>query len=107
MPARLFRIVPLLLFFAVAAGVVYIVFAWLTSPARAKEILIKFFSVLTLALSIFFAIASLYAVGEQNWAAFDLFLAFLITSAVCLAIVRICRAVFLRNNPTYRNKRKS
>ena len=53
MVARLTRIIPLLLLLAFVAGVVYVVAAWRYSPARAKEILIKAFTVLNVALALF------------------------------------------------------
>ena len=53
MVARLTRIIPLLLLLAFVAGVVYVVAAWRYSPARAKEILIKAFTVLNVALAAF------------------------------------------------------
>ena len=52
MVARLTRIIPLLLLLAFVAGVVYVVAAWRYSPARAKEILIKAFTVLNVALTV-------------------------------------------------------
>ena len=55
MVARLTRIIPLLLLLAFAAGVVYVVASWRYSPARAKEILIKAFTVLNVALAAFSA----------------------------------------------------
>lgn len=66
MVARLTRIIPLLLLLAFVAGVVYVGAAWRYSPARAKEILIKAFTVLNVALAAFFGLASLYALSERN-----------------------------------------
>ena len=57
MIARLSRIVPLLILLAVVAGVVYLVVAYRHSPNRAKEILIKLFTALTGALSVFFPVS--------------------------------------------------
>ena len=47
MIARLSRIVPMLILLAVLAGIVYLVMAYRHSPNRAKEILIKMFTVIT------------------------------------------------------------
>lgn len=104
MVARLTRIIPLLLVLAFVAGVVYVVASWRYSPARAKEILIKAFTVLNTVLTAFFGLASLYALSELNMAVLDLTLSFMVTALVALAITRICRAVFLRHNPSYRAK---
>ena len=102
MVARLTRIIPLLLLLAFAAGVVYVVASWRYSPARAKEILIKAFTVLNVALAAFFGLASLYALSESNSDVLDL--TFMVTALVALGITRICRAVFLKHNPSYRMK---
>lgn len=104
MIARLSRIVPLLIVLAVVALVVYLVATYRYSPNRAKEILIKMFTVITGAISAFFGLASLYAWFEHNEAVFDLAFSFLLTGLVALAVTRICRAVFLRHNPAYRVK---
>ena len=104
MVARLTRIIPLLLLLAFVAGVVYVVAAWRYSPARAKEILIKAFTVLNVALAAFFGLASLYALSESNADVLDLTLSFMVTALVALGITRICRAVFLKHNPSYRMK---
>ncbi len=104
MIARLSRIVPLLILLAVVAGVVYLVVAYRHSPNRAKEILIKLFTALTGALSVFFLLVSAYAWFEHNDAVFDLAFSFLITVLVGLVVTRICRAVFLRHHPSYRKK---
>lgn len=104
MIARLTRIIPLLLVLAFVAGVVYVVASWRYSPARAKEILIKAFTVLNGALTAFFGLASLYALSEANMAVLDLTLTFMATALVALIVTRICRAVFLKHNPSYRMK---
>ena len=80
MVARLTRIIPLLLLLAFVAGVVYVVAAWRYSPARAKEILIKAFTVLNVALAAFFGLASLYALSESNGDVLDLTLSFMVTA---------------------------
>lgn len=102
--ARLSRIVPMLIVLAVVALVVYLVATYRYSPNRAKEILIKMFTVITGAISAFFGLASLYAWFEHNEPVFDLAFSFLLTGLVGLAVTRICRAVFLRHNPAYRVK---
>lgn len=104
MIARLSRIVPLLVVLAVLALVVYLVVMYRSSPARAKEVLIKMFTVLTSALSAFFGLASLYAWFEGNMAVLDLTAGFLAASLLSLGITLACRAVFLRHNPAYRKK---
>ncbi len=101
---RLFRAIPLLIALAVLAGVIYIVVAWKASPTRAKEILIKAFTIINGVLTGFFALASLYAVADKNPDVFELFVTFLIVAVIALVITLICRAVFLRHNPNYKQK---
>ena len=45
-PARLYRIVPLLVILAIIALAIYLVVSWRSTPARAKEDVIKIFMVL-------------------------------------------------------------
>ena len=104
MIARLSRIVPLLAILAVVALVVYLVATYRYSPNRAKEILVKMFTAVTGVISVFFGLASLYAWFEHNVAVFDLAFSFLLTGLIGLAVTRICRAVFLKHNPSYRKK---
>ena len=104
MVVRLVRAIPLIIALAVVAGVVYLIASWRYSPARAKELLIKVFTVLNGVLCVFFGIATLYALGEGNRDVMDLTVTFLAAAAIALALTRICRAVFLKNNPAYRVK---
>ena len=104
MIARLSRIVPLLIVLAVIAGIVYLVAAWRYSPNRAKEILIKLFTWVTGIISGFFAFASIYALIERNVAVLELTATFLGAALIGLIVTRICRAVFVRNHPKYKNK---
>lgn len=103
---RLLQSLPLIIFLAVLAGVIYVVVAWWKSPARAKEILIEVFTVLNIALSIFFALASAYALLENNNPVLELTVSFLIVALVALAITRICRWRFIKHNPHYAKKRQ-
>ena len=104
MIARLSRIVPLLIVLAVVALVVYVVATYRYSPARAKEILIKMFTVVTGVLSGFFGLVSLYALFERNAPVLDLAASFLAAALIGLVVTRVCRAVFLKHNPAYRKK---
>lgn len=104
MIARLSRIVPLLIVLAVVAGIVYLVATYRYSPSRAKQILVKMFTWITGVLSAFFLLVTLYALFENNAAVFDLAASFLATTAIGLAITRICNAVFLKHHPEYKHK---
>lgn len=104
MIARLSRVVPMLIVLAIVAAVVYLVATYRYSPNRAKEILIKMFTVITGALSAFFLLACLYALLERNDAVFDLAFSFFLTAFIGLAATRICRAVFVRRHPGWGRK---
>ena len=56
--ARLLQSVPLVIALVVLAIVVYVFVAWVKSPLRAKEILIKLFTVITIVLSVAFGLES-------------------------------------------------
>lgn len=101
---RLMQSLPLIIALVVLALVVYFVVSWLRSPTRAKEILIQFFTVLTIVLSVFFALASIYAWFENNEPVLELTVSFLVVSLLALGITRICRRVFLKHHPHYVDK---
>lgn len=101
---RLSRIAPLLIALAILAAIVYFVARAVTSPPRAKEILIRVFTWITVALSAIFGLFSLYALFEGNAPVLDLAASFLATALIGLAGIRIANHVFLKNNPGYRSK---
>jgi hypothetical protein len=100
---RLLQSLPLIIFLAVLAVVVYLFVSWVKSPLRAKEILIKMFTVLTGVLSVLFALASIYAFSEGNMKVLEVTASFLIVAAVALVITRICRWRFVRHHPQYKD----
>lgn len=102
--ARIFQSVPLVIALVVLALVVYLFVAWVKSPLRAKEILIKVFTVLTIVLSVAFGLASLYALLEHNMVVLEVTVSFLVVALVALGITRLCRWRFIKNHPQYKNK---
>lgn len=102
--ARILQSVPLVIALVVLAIVVYLFVAWLKSPLRAKEILIKMFTVITIVLSVIFGLASLYAFSESNVKVLEITGSFLVVSLLALGITRLCRWRFVRNHPQYKNK---
>ena len=98
---RLARALPLVLALAVLAAVLYVAISWTRSPNRAKEILIKLFTVLSAVLSVIFGLACAYALFEDNVAVLELAAAFLGVSMLTLLITRLCRQRFIRNHPNY------
>ena len=102
--ARLYRFWPLLVVLAVLAGVIYLVVTFRHTPEKAKAVLIKIFLALTIALSVFFGLASLYALLDGSEPVLDLALSCLILSLVLLGVTLLCRWRFLKNHPNYRFK---
>ena len=98
---RLYRIIPLLILMAVVAAIVYVIMSFRYSSDRAKDALIRVFTWLTIVLSAFFAIATLYAIFEDNTTVIELAGSFLATTLVGLGITRICNHVFRKNHPHY------
>ena len=100
--ARLSRTIPLLIALGILAAVIYLVVQYRESPNRAKEVLIKVFTVITGVLSIFFALLTIYAIAEGNVAVAEFWGTFLGVTLVGLAITRYCRHRFIKNHPNYR-----
>ena len=98
---RLYRIIPLLIVLAVIAAVVYVIMSFRYSSDRAKATLITVFTWLTAALSVVFALATLYAVFEQNNTVIELAGSFLATTLIGLGITRLCNYIFKKNHPRY------
>lgn len=102
--ARLARSMPLVIALIVLAAVIYLIVARVHSSARAKEVLIKVFTVLCSGIAVAFALVSLYAVVDGNTAVLELAASFAGVGVVGLAITLICRWRFRENNPNYRRK---
>ena len=102
--ARLSRIVPLLLFLAVVAAVIYLVVSAKRSPERAKEVLIKVFTVINGGITAFFVLVALYAWFESNSAIFDLAFWFAVAGLIGLGTTYWAKWRFLKNHPHYRMK---
>ncbi|MGI6106117.1 MAG: guanylate cyclase [Raoultibacter sp.] len=102
--ARMLRSLPLVIFLVILAVIVYFVVMYRSSPNHAKEVLIRMFTVIGSVLSGFFALICVYAFAEHNDTAFDFSAGFLVVSLLTLIIARICRAVFLKHNPKYKQK---
>lgn len=103
--AGLTRSLPLVIALVALAIVVYFIISWVKSPMKAKEILIKLFLILCSAISIFFVLASIYALVEDNTAVFELAASCAVVGVVGLVITLICRHFFIKHHPHYRFKR--
>ena len=102
--ARLNLLIPLIIILAILAGLIYLFVQFRSSPKRAKEVLIKVFTWIWSAISIFFALVSLYALSEGNTAVLELAVMFLVVALIGLGIARYANHVFLKHNPHYRKK---
>lgn len=100
--AALSRSLPLVIALIIIAIAAYFIISYLRTPTRAKEIMIKVFTVLCSAISIVFALISLYAIADGNIYVVELALSCAAVGVIGLAITLICRAVFKRNHPHYK-----
>lgn len=103
--AGLTRSLPLMIALVIIAIVAYVIISWVKSPMKAKEILIKLFTVLCSAITVFFVLASIYALVDSNTPVFELAISCAVVGVVGLAITLICRHFFLKHHPHYRFKR--
>lgn len=101
--AQLSRSIPLLIALVALAAIVYFVVSWRSSPTRAKEVLIRLFTVLCSALAIFFTLASLYALADGNQPVLELAASFAAVGILGLVVTLICRWRFKKNHPHYRS----
>ena len=103
--ARLTRLLPIVFGIALAAVALYVFVSIRYTPVKAKELLIKIFTVVFGAATLFFILATIYAVLDGGRPeAVELMATFLLPFAVGLAITLVCRAVFLHNHPAYKLK---
>ena len=103
--ARLYRMLPLLVILAVLAVIIYAFVSWRYTTNRAKEVVIKVFLVINGGLSIFFILASLYALLEDNGFVVEFFLTCAAMMLILLGITFYCRHRFLKHNPNYKWKK--
>mgnify|MGYP003227632131 CR=1 FL=1 len=88
---RMLQSLPLVIVLVILAIVIYFVVSWMHSPTKAKEVLIRFFTVISIVISAFFLLASAYAFLESNVPVLEI-------------ITRICRWRFVKNHPNYKDK---
>lgn len=103
--ARLTRLLPIFFGIALAAMALYVFVSIRYTPIKAKEVLIKVFTVFFGATSLFFILATLYAALDGGRPeAVGLMATFLLPFACGLGITLVCRAVFLHHHPAYKLK---
>ncbi len=96
------RSLPLVIALAVLAIAIYFFVSWRHSPTRAKEMLIKVFLVVCSAIAVFFALASIYAILDNNVPVLELAASCAVVGAVGLVITLICRHFFKKHHPHYK-----
>lgn len=99
--AGLTRSLPLLIALVVLAIAIYAFVSWRRTPTRAKEVMIKVFLVLCGAITVFFALAALYAVVDGNEPVFELAISCAVVGVVGLLVTLICRYIFRKHHPHY------
>ncbi len=100
--ARFVRIIPLLIIFAVLAILIYVIISWRYTTNHAKEALIKVFTVLTIATSVLFLLATIYALIENNAFVAEFFVTCLATTLILLGITLLCKRSFRKHHPNFR-----
>ena len=100
---RLTRVAPFLAFLAVLAVVIYIIARFRFPSARAKQIVIDVFTVISVVLCVGLAFITLMTVLDSNMFAVELFGSFLVAALLGLLIVRLCNRSFLKKYPQYKH----
>lgn len=93
---------PLLIALAVAAVIIYLVVAAVRSKARAKEVLIKAFTIICSVIAGAFALICAYALIDGNAAVAELAIGCAAIGLIGLAVTLICRHAFRKSNPHYK-----
>ena len=100
---RMIRLVPLVAVILFIGLIIYLVAQAKYSPNRAKQIVIKVFFLINIVLLAFFCLCCLYAILDKNMAVLDLFASFAAVPGLGLIITLICRAVFLKHHPEFKD----
>ncbi len=101
---RLTRIAPFAAFLVALAVLIYLIARFRFPSARAKQIVIDFFTVISVVLCIVLGIITLLTVLDNNIFAGELFGSFLVAALLGLIIVRVCNWRFLKKYPQYKHR---
>ena len=101
---RLTRIVPFVIFLAVLAVIIYLIARFRFPSARAKQIVIDFFTAICVVLCVALGFITLLTVLDSNAFAVEIFGSFLAAAVLGLIAVRICNWRFLKKYPQYKRK---
>lgn len=84
--------------------VIYIIARFRFPSARAKQIVIDVFTVISVVLCVALAFITLMTVLDSNMFAVELFGSFLVAALLGLLIVRLCNRSFLKKYPQYKHR---
>lgn len=105
--ARLYRIAPLIIILAIIGVLIYVIVSWRYTSAHAKDALTRVFIAINTVLTVFFGLASWYAIAEDNTFVMEFFVTCAAFTGIVLAITTWCRYVFLKHNPHFRKKKNT
>ncbi len=100
--ARIYRIIPLIVVLALAAGIAYAVAARSNNGVRVTQVVLKAFWWLCAVGSAFFVLATLYALADGNAFAAELFISCAAVFAVGWVIDLLCAWRFRVHHPGFK-----
>lgn len=101
---RMIRLVPLVAILLFVGLIIYLIAQAKYSPYRAKQIVLKVFFWICIVLTAFFVLCCIYSILDKNIAVLELFASFAAVPAFGLLIVLLCRAIFYRHHPEFKDK---
>ena len=101
---RLYRLVPMLAVLLITSIIIYAVVSMRSTRPNAKAAVLKFFTWSFIITTVVFALATLYALIEDNTQVLELMGSFAVACLICLVITRICYRVFISHYPNYADK---
>lgn len=101
---RLTRIVPFIVFLAALAVVIYLTARFRLPSARAKQVVIKCFTITCAVFCVGLGGITLLTVLDSNPFALEIFGSFFVAALLGLIVVRICNWRFLKKYPQYKRR---
>ena len=98
---RLYRLVPMLAVLLITSIIIYAVVSMRSTRPNAKAAVLKFFTWSFVITTVVFALATLYALIEDNTQVLELMGSFAVACLIFLIITRICYRVFISHYPNY------
>ena len=101
---RLYRLVPMLAVLLITSIIINAVVSMRSTRPNAKAAVLKFFTWSFVITTVVFALATLYALIEDNTQVLELMGSFAVACLIFLVITRICYRVFISHYPNYADK---